>query len=186
MRKRSYWFEAVLAANGILAILYFVGWWAQDERYRSPLLLFVLAAALTYIVCQMAGSWILNLAAQWAPAPPTPKTGLRVDIFVTACREPVELVCAALAAAVGIHGPTRVWLLDDGDDPALAELARQHGSGYLTASSTAMPRRATSTLHWRGRVVTSSPSLTLTMPPCRTSWRRAWGILTTRRWVLSR
>ena len=132
MRKRSYWFEAVLAANGILAILYFVGWWAQDERYRSPLLLFVLAAALTYIVCQMAGSWILNLAAQWAPAPPTPKTGLRVDIFVTACREPVELVCAALAAAVGIHGPTRVWLLDDGDDPALAELARQHGSGYLT------------------------------------------------------
>jgi cellulose synthase (UDP-forming) len=132
MPRRSFWIVSLLAANGIVAIVYFVSWWVEDERYRSPLLLLILVAALAYIGCQMAGTWIVNLAARWAPEPPTADAGLRVDVFVTAYREPVELVHEALAAALAMRGPKRVWLLDDGSDPALAELAHQLGSGYLT------------------------------------------------------
>ena len=132
MHKRSFWIESLLAANGIVAIIYFVSWWGEDERYRSPLLLLILAAAVVLYRVPDGGSWILNLAAQRAPAPPAPPSGLCVDVFVTACREPIELVREALAAALAMHGRKRVWLLDDGDDPALAELAHQLGSGYLT------------------------------------------------------
>ena len=131
MRKRSFWIESLLAAAGIVAIIYFFSWWGEDERYRSPLLLLILATAVVYIGCQMAGSWILNLAAQRAPAAPAPPSGLCVDVFVTACREPIVLVREALVAALAMHGTKRVWLLDDGDDPALTELAHQLGSGYL-------------------------------------------------------
>jgi cellulose synthase (UDP-forming) len=132
MQKHNQMIDRLLGALGVLAILNFVGWWAQDERYRSPLLLLVLAAALAYIIFQMGCSWILNLTAR-APSPsPKPQGNRRVDVFVTAYREPVEMVRATLTAALAMHGPKQVWLLDDGRDPALAELARQLGSGYLT------------------------------------------------------
>ena len=132
MKQRNFLIESLLVVGGATTIVYFVSWWAEDDRYRSPLLLLVLAAALTYIGCQMVGSWILNLAARRSPAPSEMETHLSVDVFVTACREPIELVREALAAAMAMRGAKRVWLLDDGDDPALAELASQLGSGYLT------------------------------------------------------
>jgi cellulose synthase/poly-beta-1,6-N-acetylglucosamine synthase-like glycosyltransferase len=132
MRKRSYWFEMLLGIGSVLAILYYVRWWATDERLQSPLLLLVLGAALVYIVCQMVGSWVLNLAARFAPPPPAPSPKLTVDVFVTAYREPLEMVRHALAAAMAMRGEKQVWLLDDGQDPALAELAQQLGCGYLT------------------------------------------------------
>ena len=134
MHRRRFWIESLLAANGIVAIIYFLSWWGGDYRLRSPLLLLILAAAMTYIGCQMAGSWILNLAAQRAPAPPAPPAGRSVDVFVTAYREPIALVREALTAALAMHGARQVWLLDDGGDPALAEMAHQLGSGYLTRS----------------------------------------------------
>jgi cellulose synthase/poly-beta-1,6-N-acetylglucosamine synthase-like glycosyltransferase len=68
------------------------------------------------------------------PAPPAPAAhpDLRVDLFITAYREPLELVEYALQAALAVRGPTKVWLLDDGQDPDLAALALQLGCGYLT------------------------------------------------------
>jgi cellulose synthase/poly-beta-1,6-N-acetylglucosamine synthase-like glycosyltransferase len=38
----------------------------------------------------------------------------------------------ALRAAVAMRGEHRTWLLDDGNDPRLARLARRVGAGYLT------------------------------------------------------
>jgi cellulose synthase (UDP-forming) len=135
MRKQKQKLEWLLGAAGMLAILYFISWWADDERYRSPWLLMVLGAALVYIACQMVGSWLLNLAARFAPPPPAPDPNLTVDVFVTAYREPLELVRHALAAAMAMRGSKRVWLLDDGEDVALADLARQLGCGYLTRTN---------------------------------------------------
>ena len=136
MHRRSFWIESLLVVAALSwRSSTFVSWWGEDDRYRSPLLLLILAAAVVYIGCQMVGSWILNLAAQRAPAPSAPPSGLCVDVFVTACREPIVLVREALVAALAMHGSKRVWLLDDGDDPALAELASQLGSGYLARAA---------------------------------------------------
>ncbi len=130
--QRSRWPEIVLAIGGSLAIFWFVAWWAEDDRYRSPLLLLVLAAALLYIVLQMVSTWIVNLVAQRADAPPPPQPGMTVDIFITAFHEPPELVQHAVKAALAVRGPAHVWLLDDGDDPELCRMAAQLGCGYLT------------------------------------------------------
>ncbi len=131
VQKRSCLLESLLVASGMVTIAYYLSWWAEDDRYRSLLLLLILAAALAYIGCQMVGCWILNLAARRAPAPPELVARLDVDVFVTACQEPADLVREALTSAMALHGAKQVWLLDDGDDPALAELAHQLGSGYL-------------------------------------------------------
>jgi cellulose synthase (UDP-forming) len=80
----------------------------------------------------MAGSWLLNLIARRSAPVLAPHHGLAVDVFITAYREPVELVRTALTAALAMRGQKKVWLLDDGHDPALAQLAQQLGCGYLT------------------------------------------------------
>lgn len=130
-RERSPWLLAGFAAAGALASLWYISWWAEDDRYRSPLLLLVLAAALLYLVLQMVSTWIVNLVAQRTVAPPPPAHAPLVDVFVTAFHEPPELVRQALTAALALRGSARVWLLDDGSDGELHQLANQLGCGYL-------------------------------------------------------
>lgn len=126
--------KLLLLTVGGVAIAYYLSWWLEDDRLRSPLLLFVLVCALAYIVVQMVGSWVLNFAAAPpVPAPPPPDD-LAVAVFVTAYHEPVALVSTALTAALAVRGRKTVWLLDDGDDPQLGELAQRLGCGYLTRS----------------------------------------------------
>lgn len=61
-----------------------------------------------------------------APAPP----GLRVDVFVPTCDEPVDVVRRTLLAARAIRYPHETWLLDDGERPAMEELARETSCRY--------------------------------------------------------
>jgi cellulose synthase/poly-beta-1,6-N-acetylglucosamine synthase-like glycosyltransferase len=109
-----------------------LSWWSVEDRYQMPLLLVVLVLAVIYISFQMVSSWVLNLSARRTPLPAAPSPDLRVDIFVTACKEPLAMVESTLTAAVAVRGNARVWLLDDGDDPQLLELTRRLGCGYLT------------------------------------------------------
>ena len=62
-------------------------------------------------------------------------------------KEPPEIVDLTVAAAAGLRGAeVRVHVLDDGNDPAMRDLAARHGVGYITPrASTPAPRRATST-----------------------------------------
>lgn len=60
------------------------------------------------------------------PAPP----GLRVDVFVPTRDEPVDVVRRTLLAARAIRYPHETWLLDDGERPAMEELARETGCRY--------------------------------------------------------
>jgi cellulose synthase (UDP-forming) len=55
-----------------------------------------------------------------------------VDVFVTACGEDPHLIERCLNAACHIDGEHRAWLLDDGADPRLAQMAERLGAGYLT------------------------------------------------------
>lgn len=129
------WIWVVLALCGLVATFWFFSWWLVDDRWRSPFLLLVFAAASLYIVLQMISTWIVNLIAQQPPQPPAPQPDLSVDIFVTAFHESTALVQEALSAALAVRSPKKqVWLLDDGGDVALLELADRLGSGYLTRS----------------------------------------------------
>ena len=57
---------------------------------------------------------------------------MAVDVFVPVYKEPVEIVDLTVAAAAGLRGAeVRVWVLDDGNDDAMRDLAARHGVGYI-------------------------------------------------------
>jgi cellulose synthase (UDP-forming) len=126
------WTLRVLVALAVLAIAYYLSWWRDAQGWRSPLLSAMLAAAFAYSGAQMFGVWAIYLAARRRAAAPPLTRRPTVDVFITACREPLDLVERSLAAACAMRGEHRTWLLDDGDDPLLASLAARLGAGYLT------------------------------------------------------
>ncbi|MFF2120733.1 glycosyltransferase family 2 protein [Kitasatospora sp. NPDC058184] len=70
------------------------------------------------------------------PVPVTPVPGTRVA-FLTTCvpgKEPPEMVRATLTAARAVrhNGPYDVWLLDEGNDPAMRELCAELGVRHFT------------------------------------------------------
>jgi cellulose synthase (UDP-forming) len=117
---------------GIGSLLYYYSWWGQFRGWDLLLWLPVLAFALFYTHAQVLGSWVFYLLARKRAQRKSTPTHLTVDVFVTAFHEPYALVKRTLSAACAIQGPHHVWLLDDGNDPALARLAHELGAGYLT------------------------------------------------------
>lgn len=123
----------VLVILGITALGFYYSWWFEAGRLTSPWLALGFIAAIFYGAFQIVGSWLLYLATHHRPITPTRRVkDLTVDVFVTACGENYALIERALTAAYNMRGEHRTWLLDDGDDPALASLAERLGAGYLT------------------------------------------------------
>ena len=53
-------------------------------------------------------------------------------MFIPVYKEPPDIVDLTVAAAVGLRGAeVRVWVLDDGNDDAMRDLAARYGVGYI-------------------------------------------------------
>jgi cellulose synthase/poly-beta-1,6-N-acetylglucosamine synthase-like glycosyltransferase len=126
------WILRVLVAAGCLALGTFFSWWFVNGRLHSPWMWLWLILAVFYAGTQMVGNWILYLLARREVTPAPPGAALKVDVFVTACREPYEMIERSLTAACSLRGAHRTWLLDDGSDPGLTALTERLGAGYLT------------------------------------------------------
>jgi cellulose synthase (UDP-forming) len=116
---------------GLVAMGYYLSWWRHGGRIATPWLALALACAAFYNWFQVIGQWVLYLFARRRPEPPSRPAGLTIDVFVTACGEPLPLIERALSAAVAMRGEYRTWLLDDGAEPACERLAARLGAGYL-------------------------------------------------------
>ncbi|MCR4345815.1 MAG: glycosyltransferase [Sulfuricaulis sp.] len=64
-------------------------------------------------------------------ATPPPK-GLTVDVFIPTYNESANLLRHTLLAATRMEYPHETWLLDDGNRPEMAALAKELGCRYLT------------------------------------------------------
>jgi cellulose synthase (UDP-forming) len=126
------WLIRIAVGMGIAALFYYFSWWFVDRRLVSPGYLFLMILAVFYSGMQMVGNWLLYLVAEHPDPAPAPPAGLSVDVFITACGEAYPLIKRSLTAASEMRGPHRTWLLDDGSDPGLAELAGRLGAGYLS------------------------------------------------------
>lgn len=123
----------VLVVLGMIALGYYYSWWFQEGRLTSPWLLLGFMAALFYGIFQILAGWFVYLGTHHQPAvPPSRPNDLAVDVFVTTCNEEYEMVERSLTASRSMAGQHETWLLDDGSDPALANLAKRLGVGYLT------------------------------------------------------
>lgn len=120
-------------AIGMVTLVFYLSWWLNSGLLVSPVLLLVFITALAYSGFQLVGNWLLFLAAPFRSV----ETGyaphhFTIDVFVTVCGEDHTLIRKCLAAACAMRGEHKVWLLDDGPDPALEQLAHELGAGYLT------------------------------------------------------
>ncbi|MGH2703892.1 MAG: glycosyltransferase [Actinomycetota bacterium] len=79
---------------------------------------------------------ILFFFSVWNPwrreAPPAPRPGQTVDIFVPTYNEPLWIVRRTLMGAVSVAYPHETYLLDDGRRPEMERLAEEVGAHYLT------------------------------------------------------
>jgi cellulose synthase (UDP-forming) len=64
-------------------------------------------------------------------ARPVEATALRVAVLIPTWNEPLEVLAPTIAAAVALRPAHETWVLDDGNRPPVAALARALGAGYL-------------------------------------------------------
>jgi hypothetical protein len=128
---RKKWIMRFLAAFGILTLLFYFEWWFEAGGIFNPWLAIAFVFGILCALPQLVGTWYLYLKVRPLRVPTLPVNKLSVDVFVTACKEPLPLVRKALEAACAMRGRHKTWLLDDGSDPRLASLTRQVGAGYL-------------------------------------------------------
>ena len=116
-RGDTWLWVAVLAAEGLTVFQALGTWWtilAHDDRPDSP---------EVYVHRRQL------LAGEWAPS---------VDVFITACGEPLEIVLGTVRAARDMRTPHHTWVLDDGRSDELRD-ACAAGTCGGTAASTPRP-----------------------------------------------
>ena len=116
----------------VVALGYYISWWLVLERYSSLWLEILLFLTLAFIGAQLVGSWLLYWMASFRVQVPKQPPALRVDVFLTACGEPLAMIEQTVRAALSMDGQHRTFLLDDAHDPACAQLCETLGAQYLT------------------------------------------------------
>jgi cellulose synthase (UDP-forming) len=125
----------VLAILSALSALVYLKWLLFDAKPENWLLFVVLVTAELFNITQAAGFWYTISTQRWTEPRPVDfsRTHERVDIFITVCGEPIEIVRETLEAAMAIRHPRKeVWVLDDGNSRDVGALALLQGAGHLT------------------------------------------------------
>ncbi|MEV6596418.1 glycosyltransferase [Actinoplanes sp. NPDC051346] len=88
-------------------------WWRLGtlEGTGVPGAVLLVAEALCWL--QLVCTAALIMRARWRAGPPAPPFGT-LDVFITVCGEPVEMVENTLLAALRINYPHQTYLLNDG------------------------------------------------------------------------
>lgn len=121
----------IMALLGIPFAVWYFGWLLNPDRIGTPYLYAILIAAELFNLTQALGFW-WTCANERVRERRGPSERVAVDVFVPVYKEPPDIVDLTVAAAVGLRGAeVRVWVLDDGNDDAMRDLAARHGVGYL-------------------------------------------------------
>lgn len=129
-RVGGIWLLRICVLMSLIALAYYYSWWFNGD----PIRFILLVPMILWTLAQLVGDWALYLAGSnhcectVLPRGHTPT----IDVFVTAYKEPYPLIERSLRAACAMKGMHTTWLLDDGDDPRLEQLAATLGTGYLT------------------------------------------------------
>ncbi|MBI5230608.1 MAG: glycosyltransferase [Coriobacteriales bacterium] len=135
-RRRTYLrncriFSVLSAVFGII----YLQWLLFEARPDNYVLYWMLVVAECFNVAQAAGFWMTISFQKWTepPIPDFSQTTETVDLFVTVCGEPADVVGATITAATQVRHPRcTIWVLDDGQDETIRALAELHSVGYIT------------------------------------------------------
>jgi cellulose synthase (UDP-forming) len=120
-----------MALLGLPLAVWYFGWLLNPDRIGTPYLYGLLITAELFNLTQALGFW-WTCANERVRKPKPPSERVAVDVFVPVYKEPTDIVDLTVAAAAGLRGAeVRVWVLDDGNDDAMRDLAARYGVGYL-------------------------------------------------------
>jgi cellulose synthase (UDP-forming) len=132
--------RAAVSAALVAAVFYVVFLLNPDYRGDTWLWILVLMAELLTVLHAL-GTWWTILANDNAPDRPEVYAMRRrllsgelrptIDVFITACGEPIEIILGTVYAARDMRIDHRTWVLDDGRSDALREACEAVGVGYL-------------------------------------------------------
>ncbi|MFN3543945.1 MAG: glycosyltransferase [Thiobacillus sp.] len=128
--------ESLHPARQVVILLFIVvGFWYLNWRLDTfneahPVFSRVLYAAEVFgfftALLNVFMTWRLTVRKATAPA-----EGLKVDVFIPTYNEDVEMVRRTALAARAMEYPHQTWILDDGNRPAMREMAAALGVRYL-------------------------------------------------------
>ncbi len=125
----------VLVLLSTLAVAVYLKWIFVDAVPDNRVLFVLLVTAELFNLAQAAGFWCTVYRQDWFE-PSTPDFDAShetVDIFITVCGEPPEIVEHTIQGAMKIRHPrTIVWVLDDGQSVEIEAVAAFNGARYLT------------------------------------------------------
>jgi cellulose synthase (UDP-forming) len=121
--------RALLLVNACAAAFY-VSWWLQPGHVGTRALFAALAVAEGFNLVHLVGLWWTVWTTSADPPPRATRTWT-IDVFVTTCGEPLELLERTVSAAVALHGAHRTVVLDDAARPEVRLLAARLGADYL-------------------------------------------------------
>jgi cellulose synthase (UDP-forming) len=121
----------ILILLGIPFAVWYFGWLLNPNRVGTPVLYGILVGAELFNLIQALGFWWTCANERVREKRPATRR-VAVDVFIPVYKEPPEIVDLTVAAAIGLRGAeVRVWVLDDGNDDAMRDLAVRHGVGYI-------------------------------------------------------
>jgi len=121
----------IMALLGLPLAVWYFGWLLNPDRIGTPYLYGLLIAAEIFNMIQAFGFW-WTCGSERVREPKAPSQRVAVDVYVPVYKEPVDIVDLTVAAAAGLRGAeVRVWVLDDGNDDAMRDLAARYGVGYI-------------------------------------------------------
>src|SRR5258708_2345646 len=111
---RYFWWRALHTMNPAVRVFFY--------SFLAVEVLSFIESALFYFV-----TWNPTVYARPRPLPER-----TVDVLIPTYNEPVELLRETVLCAVNIRYPHKTYVLDDGNRPAVRELAEEFGCGYIT------------------------------------------------------
>ncbi len=132
-RRPALW-TRVAVILAVLAALRYFHWRFEDTWNPVAPWFFVLFLAAELVGF---GEVLLFFATTWRQRrhePPVPRPGQSVDVYIATYNEPVSLLRDTAVCAVSLSYPHTTWILDDGNRPEVAALARELGCEYLARS----------------------------------------------------
>jgi cellulose synthase (UDP-forming) len=128
----SPWLRLLIVVTAALGVNYVVWRWLASINWDAWWIAVPLVVAETYSLIDSLLFGLTMWRLRRRPDPGDPPEGATVDIFITTYNEPIEMVMDTANAALRVRYPHTTWILDDGDRPELAQLAKENGIGYLT------------------------------------------------------
>jgi cellulose synthase/poly-beta-1,6-N-acetylglucosamine synthase-like glycosyltransferase len=140
---------AVAALNFAFEALFFL--WLLHPSHRPPVTGPVIAQYANWVVIGSIGLmellrlinvFSLSLASVISrdpvPVPPQPNQRIAFLTTIVPSKEPIDVVRGTLQAALRIRyqGILDVWILDEGDDPAVRAMCRELGVNHFTRKGT--------------------------------------------------